>query len=200
MTRRVPLKVGVTGGIGSGKSTVCRLFAMLGVPVYDSDAGAKRLMSSDPALIAAIRERFGAASYRDGVLDRRYLASQVFSSPVALAALNGVVHPAVRSDFRRWAGELGAEYVVAESAVLFESGMAREVDEIVTVSAPERLRLERAVGRDRSSEEEVRARMRSQMNDAEREALAGHVIFNDEKHLLWKQVLRLDARFGVGRR
>ncbi len=104
MTRRVPLKVGVTGGIGSGKSTVCRLFAMLGVPVYDSDAGAKRLMSSDPALIAAIRERFGAASYRDGVLDRRYLASQVFSSPVALAALNGVVHPAVRSDFRRWAG------------------------------------------------------------------------------------------------
>ena len=87
MTRRVPLKVGVTGGIGSGKSTVCRLFAMLGVPVYDSDAGAKRLMSSDPALIAAIRERFGAASYRDGVLDRRYLASQVFSSPVALAAL-----------------------------------------------------------------------------------------------------------------
>ena len=117
-----------------------------------------------------------------------------------LAALNGVVHPAVRSDFRRWAGELGAEYVVAESAVLFESGMDREVDEIVTVSAPERLRLERAVGRDRSSEEEVRARMRSQMNDAEREALAGHVIFNDEKHLLWKQVLRLDARFGVGRR
>ncbi len=89
MTRRVPLKVGVTGGIGGGKSTVCRLFAMLGVPVYDSDAGAKRLMSSDPALIAAIRERFGAASYRDGVLDRRYLASQVFSSPVALAALNG---------------------------------------------------------------------------------------------------------------
>ena len=119
MTRRVPLKVGVTGGIGGGKSTVCRLFAMLGVPVYDSDAGAKRLMSSDPALIAAIRERFGAASYRDGVLDRRYLASQVFSSPVALAALNGVVHPAVRSDFRRWAEELGAEYVVAESAVLF---------------------------------------------------------------------------------
>lgn len=89
---------------------------------------------------------------------------------------------------------------MAESAVLFESGMDREVDEIVTVSAPERLRLERAVGRDRSSEEEVRARMRSQMNDAEREALAGHVIFNDEKHLLWKQVLRLDARFGVGRR
>ena len=121
-------------------------------------------------------------------------------APVALAALNGVVHPAVRSDFRRWAGELGAEYVVAESAVLFESGMDREVDEIVTVSAPERLRLERAVGRDRSSEEEVRARMRSQMNDAEREALAGHVIFNDEKHLLWEQVLRLDARFGVGRR
>ena len=199
MSGRAPLKVGVTGGIGSGKSVVCRLLAMLGVPVYDSDAQARQLMSSDPSLVAAIRERFGAESYRDGELDRKYLASRVFGNPVALAALNRIVHPAVIADFLRWAGECGAEDVGVESAVLFESGLAGAVDEIVAVSSPEELRVERAVRRDRSSEEEVRARIRSQMDDAEREALAGHVVVNDERSLLWEQVLRLDALFG-GRR
>ncbi|HIW97463.1 MAG TPA: dephospho-CoA kinase [Candidatus Tidjanibacter gallistercoris] len=199
MNARIPFKVGITGGIGSGKSIVCRMFVLLGVPVYDSDAEARRLMSSDPALAEAIRERFGTASYRGGVPDRKYLAAQVFGNPSALAALNGMVHPAVTADFRRWAAGCTADYVLVESAVLFESGLNREVDAVVTVSAPEELRAARAAARDHASAEEIRARMRSQMDDAGREALADYVVVNDGRHLLWEQVLRLDEIFRHGR-
>lgn len=192
------LRVGLTGGIGSGKSVVCRLFAMLGVPVYDSDREAKRLMTADEALRTAIAARFGEACYRDGVLDRAYLAGVVFGNGEALADLNGLVHPAVRQDFCRWAASQQAPYVLVESAVLFESGLDRDVDRIVTVSAPEALRIARAVRRDGSSPEAIGRRVRAQMSDGERERRAHAVVWNDDVRLVWPQVLALDERFRRG--
>lgn len=196
MTSHGAIRVGVTGGIGSGKSVVCRIFSLLGAPVYDSDAAAKRLMSSNPAMIASIRERFGVESYKEGVLDRAYLASKVFDNQVALAALNALVHPAVAADFMEWVAKFPQkEYVVIESAILFESILVACVDVAVTVSAPERLRLKRASERDGSKIEGIRARMDNQLSDAEREELSDYVIENDEVHSVWAQVLELDKRF-----
>ena len=116
------MKVGITGGIGSGKSTVCRLFARLGVAVYDSDAGAKRLMTEDAELRRRITDRFGAEAYADGTLNRTYLAGRVFSEAQALADLNAIVHPAVRADFAAWAERQEGDYVILESALLFDAG------------------------------------------------------------------------------
>ena len=153
------IRVGVTGGIGSGKSTVCRLFAERGVPVYDSDSEAKRLMGEDPSLRAALVEAFGDETFRDGVLNRRYLAATVFGDRRALARLEALVHPCVKRDFERWAAERTAEpYVVLECAILYESGMDAAVDRVVAVVAPEELRLVRVNARDGASAAEIRRR------------------------------------------
>ena len=117
------MKVGITGGIGSGKSTVCRLFAQRGVAVYDSDAAAKRLMTEEPALRAGIAARFGAEAYAGGALNRPYLAAKVFSDPAALADLNALVHPAVMADFAAWAERQEGSYVILESAILFANSI-----------------------------------------------------------------------------
>ena len=124
------MKVGITGGIGSGKSTVCRLFARLGVAVYDSDAGAKRLMTEDAELRRRITDRFGAEAYADGTLNRTYLAGRVFSEAQALADLNAIVHPAVRADFAVWAERQEGDYVILESALLFDAGFDACVDQL----------------------------------------------------------------------
>lgn len=195
MTARRSFRVGVTGGIGSGKSLVCRLFAMLGVPVYDSDAQAKRLMASDTLLAASIRERFGKESYRDGALDRAFLAKRVFADKRELEALDGLVHPVVIRDFREWADTCKNGYVIAESAVLYESGLNAETDAVVTVSAAQELRASRAALRDGCTPQQIVMRMQNQMSDAQREALADYVVWNDEKELVWKQVLALDDIF-----
>ncbi len=158
------IRVGVTGGIGSGKSTVCRLFAERGVPVYDSDSEAKRLMGEDPSLRAALVEAFGDETFRDGVLNRRYLAATVFGDRRALARLEALVHPCVKRDFERWAAERTAEpYVVLECAILYESGMDAAVDRVVAVVAPEELRLVRVNARDGASAAEIRRRMAAQL-------------------------------------
>lgn len=198
MRRAYPFRVGITGGIGSGKSVVCKLFALLGVPVYDSDAHAKRLMVSDRLLVDSIRERFGEESYCGGVLNRAFLARRVFGDRSELDALNGLVHPAVIRDFRHWAARSESDYVIVESAVLYESGLDGETDAVVAVSAPQELRANRAALRDGSTPQQVLARMQSQMSDAQREALAGFVIHNDERHLVWKQVLSLHETFRGG--
>ena len=156
----------MTGGIGSGKSTVCRLFAELGVAVYDSDAEAKRLMTT--SLREVIIARFGAEAFENGHLNRSYLAERVFSDAEALQALNALVHPAVMADFARWAEEQQGAYVVLESAILFEAGLEGSVDYTVAVLAPDSLRLKRTQARDGVSEEAVRRRMAVQMSDEER--------------------------------
>ena len=159
------MKVGITGGIGSGKSTVCRLFARLGVAVYDSDAGAKRLMTEDAELRRRITDRFGAEAYADGTLNRTYLAGRVFSEAQALADLNAIVHPAVRADFAAWAERQEGSYVILESAILVEAGLEGSVDRTVAVLAPLELRVERTCRRDGCDPEAVRRRIAAQAGD-----------------------------------
>jgi dephospho-CoA kinase len=174
------IKVGVTGGIGSGKSTVCGVLAAMGVPVYESDSRARELMTGDGAVRRAIVELLGAEAYRGDVLDRGYVAAKVFSDRMLLASLNAIVHPAVALDFEAWALAFADRpYVVMESAILFESGFDRFVDRVVTVSAPEAVRLERACARcEGLSREEMLRRMAAQLTDADREGRADHIIDN----------------------
>lgn len=171
-------KVGITGGIGSGKSTVCEMLAGRGVAVYTADERAKALMATDAALRSSIIEAFGSDAYTAEGLNRGFLAANVFASPEALARLNGLVHPAVMADFEAWAEQQEGDYVVLESAILFEAALDDRVDVSVAVMAPEALRLERAMARDGASEEQIRARMRNQLSDEERNGRAKFTIVN----------------------
>ncbi|WP_297409352.1 dephospho-CoA kinase [uncultured Alistipes sp.] len=159
------IKVGITGGIGSGKSTVCRLFAACGAAVYDTDREAKRLMNDDPDLRVRIIAAFGGECYTAEGLNRPRLAQEVFGHPERLRRLNAIVHPAVIADFRAWAGRQSGDYVVLESAILFSSGLDREVDRTVAVLAPESLRIGRTCRRDGVDEAAVRSRMAAQESD-----------------------------------
>lgn len=188
------IRLGITGGIGSGKSVVCCLLAMLDVPIYDSDSRAKWLMNNSLLLRERLQERFGNDIFGEGGLQRKVLAERVFSDREALAALDAIVHPAVAEDFLSWAAEReaeGAEIVGLESAILFSSGFDKFVDRCVAVVAPDELRVARAAQRDRASEEQVRARIASQMPQSEVAERADYVVVNDEQSLLWAQVLRL---------
>lgn len=171
-------KVGVTGGIGSGKSTVCKLLAQYGVAVYDSDSKAKELMNSDEALRKALCEAFGQECYNAEGLNRSYLAEKVFGDEESLAKLNSIVHPAVKADFREWAEAQNSAYVVLESAILFESCFDSEVDTIIAVLAPKEERLRRTVSRDGSDRAAVEARMAHQMSDDELHSKAKRTIVN----------------------
>ncbi len=188
------IRVGICGGIGSGKSTVCGLFAAKGVPVYDSDSRARALMEHSPEIVSAVSARFGAGCYRDGRLDRARLASVVFADEKALADLDGIVHPAVRRDFESWARSQKGDYVLFESALLFDSGMDSCVDVSIAVLAPLRLRVERAVARDGSTPEQVMARIARQMTDDELAARADLSIVNIDRENLAKDVDELDRR------
>src|SRR5690606_36700483 len=165
----MPIKVGVTGGIGSGKSVVCRLFRVLGAPVFDADSEAKRLMATDAGLIAAIRSEFGDEAYHDdGTLNRGYLASQVFNDTQRLAVLNGLVHPVAIRAGEAWANGQDAPYSVKEAALLFESGSFKLSDYTMLVTAPEATRIARVVKRDGVTAEQVRMRMQRQWPDEQK--------------------------------
>jgi len=189
------MKVGITGGIGSGKSTVCALFAQRGAAVYDSDSEAKRLMRDDPALRRALVERFGPAVYRGAELDRAALAAVVFSDRQALAALNAIVHPAVMRDFAAWAERQSGPYVILESAILFEAGLEGSVDRTVAVLAPAELRVQRASRRDGCDPEAVRRRIAAQLDDDTLCARADHTIVNIFETDLEPAVRELDYLF-----
>lgn len=190
------MKVGITGGIGSGKSTVCRLFARRGVAVYDSDSEAKRLMTESVELRQRIAGRFGAEAYAaDGGLNRSLLAARVFTDPQALADLNAMVHPAVMADFAAWAERQSGDYVVLESAILFEAGLEHAVDRTVAVLAPLELRLERTCRRDGCDREAVRRRMAAQMDDDTLCARADYTVVNIREEDLEPTVAELDRRF-----
>jgi dephospho-CoA kinase len=190
------LRVGITGGIGSGKSTVCRIFRVLGVPVFHADAEARRLYEEDPTVRAAMIAEFGESLYASGVLDKRMLALLIFRNEQARRKVNSIVHPLVRQRFDRWCGERAAHaYVVMEAAILVETGGHGAVDALVVVTAPENVRLARVLQRDGATEEEVRARMAAQGTDVERLALADAVIVNDDRALVIPQVLELHTRF-----
>lgn len=183
------IKVGVTGGIGSGKSTVCRIFALLGAAVYDSDSRAKILMNSDPKVMARIRELFGKEAYNETGLDRKYISERVFGNRPLLERLNAIVHPAVAKDFDRWAEKQQAPYVIEESAILFECGADKNMDVTIAVTAPEEIRIRRTSRRDNTDPEKVRARMAHQMSDEQRAERADYVILADDRHLIVPQII-----------
>ena len=191
------MKVGVTGGIGSGKSTVCRLFAQKGIAVYDSDAAAKRLMQEDGALRRQLAGRFGEGTFRDGQLDRAYLAGIVFADPQALADLNALVHPVVMRDFDAWAARQEGSYVILESAILFEAGLEGSVDKTVAV-APRELRIERTCRRDGCGADQVVRRIAAQLDDDALSARADYVVVNIFEEDLEPAVVKLDRIFSHG--
>lgn len=176
------LKIGITGGIGSGKTTACRFFEDLGVPVYYADDRAKWLMQHHPHIRQALIERFGAAAYLpDGSLNRPHLAQIIFSQPEEKAFLDGLVHPIVAQDAAAWQEEQAAKgqaYTLKEAALLFEAGSYRQLDKIIVVSAPLELRIERSMARDNSSEEAIRQRIANQMPQEEKEAKADFILHN----------------------
>jgi dephospho-CoA kinase len=189
-------KIGITGGIGSGKTLVTRIFKTLGVKVYHADLRAKELLDTDPEIRATIADIFGAEVYRAGKADRAALAGKVFGHPEALAQLNSIVHPAVFRDFERWALACRNEiYTVMEAAILFESGADQFTVEVILVYSPPETRLQRVMQRDNLPREAVLARMRNQMSEEEKMKICDYVIYNDEGHSLIRQVLDLHNQF-----
>lgn len=188
------LKIGITGGIGSGKTTVCRLFELLGVSVYYADVRAKILMQTDVELIEEIKKVFGGEVYSGQTLNRSLLGSIVFSNSERLQQLNALVHPAVFRDFDRWSYEQRGLYVLKEAAILFESGSSKDCAYTILVKSPVDLRTSRVMLRDSISKEDVIKRMDKQMSDEEKEKLASFVILNDETELVIPQVLALHDR------
>jgi dephospho-CoA kinase len=182
----------VTGNIGSGKSTVCRQFQQMDIPVYYADTAAKRLMHEDQALIEGLKSAFGEETYLpDGTLNRPWLAKQVFSDDKALATLNGLVHPAVHRDAAAWRSRQTAPYTLYEAAIVFELGRQDDFNGVIVVAAPEEVRKKRVMQRDGVDEADFQARAANQWPDDKKEALANFLIVNDGRRLLLPQILRL---------
>lgn len=191
------LKIGITGGIGSGKTTVCKVFELLGVPVFYADTIAKSIMHTDPVLRKAIRNTFGEKSYfSDGELNRPYISSIVFNNESELTKLNALVHPAVFRAFDVWlANHVDAPYIIKEAALLFETDSYKMCDLSVLVISPEASRIRRIIARDGISTEEVLLRMDRQFSDEQKIKLADHVLNNDESCLLIPKILTLHQQF-----
>lgn len=191
----MPKVIGLTGGIGSGKSRVAEVFLSLGVPCYIADKAAKRLMVEDSKLKQAIIELFGEAAYSNHTLNRKHIGEIVFHDTSKLAALNAIVHPAVGKDFEQWLSLQNASYVIKEVAILFETGGHNFVDKSVLVTAPKALRIARVMERDNCSEAEVLARMANQWEDEKRIPLADYVLENIEWSTTQKTIQSLHQTF-----
>lgn len=192
------LKVGITGGIGSGKTTVCKIFEILGVPIFYADVAAKRLMTTDPILVEGVQAAFGAQSYHaDGSLNNRHIAGIVFENQVELEKLNSLVHPAVFRAFDAWEQSLdkSTPYALKEAALLFESGSYQMNDVNILVTAPLDVRLSRVMARDQLTEAQVLSRMDKQLSDEEKAVLADYFIENTESESVILQVLTLHNEF-----
>lgn len=192
------LKVGITGGIGSGKSTICRIFEVLGIPVFYADAVAKQLMVKDMILIEGVKRAFGIESYSEaGTLNNKHIAAIVFNNLAELEKLNALVHPAVFRAFDRWINEVpeSTPYILKEAALLFESASYKMCDTSILVTAPHEIKLERVTQRDGVTPEQVIARMDKQFTDEQKLKLADHHIVNDESTSLIMQVLDLHRAF-----
>lgn len=190
------LRIGITGGIGSGKSTVCSIFRRFGIPVYVADDAAKELMVNDPELRAEIVRIFGSEAYlSDGSLNRKYISGQAFPNPELLNRLNQAVHPAIARDFLHWSERQTAPYVLKEAALLFESGSYRDLDYVVTVYASKETRIKRSMERDGVTRAMVLERINKQWTEAQRQKAADFIIRNDGKTGLIKQVQLLHKQF-----
>lgn len=184
--------VGITGGIGSGKTTVCKIFELLQVPVYYADEQARSITDSDLDVVSKIQKLFGNDVYESNRLNRPKVAAIVFSNPEMLQQLNAIVHPAVDASFCKWKNQhQNVPYIIKEAAILFESGMFASIDYLVTVSAPVELRIARIIKRDRMLREQVLDRMKNQWPDEKKIALSHQTIYCDEQQLVIPQVLNL---------
>lgn len=187
------LKIGITGNIGSGKTTICKLFELLKTPVFYADFHAKKVMMEDPVLAEAIRNDFGAEAYfEDGSLNRKYISNIVFNNDAELKKLNALVHPAVFRAFDTWAEQHQHNfYVLKEAALLFESGSNQQCDQTIVVAAALDARVKRVVQRDQLTEEEVLRREKKQIPQEEKEAKANFIIHNDAQNMVVPQVLQI---------
>ena len=185
------LKIGLTGGIGSGKSTVAKVFEVLGIPVYYADDAAKRMMNEDEGLKQKIKQQFGEEVYDNGKLNRKALAEIVFNAPGKLDQLNARTHPATSAGAERWMQQQTTPYCIKEAALIFESGAQEHLDYVIGVTAPAPLRIQRTMQRDGVSREEVMARMDKQMEESIKMKLCDFIIVNDEQEMMLPQVLEL---------
>jgi len=191
-------KVGITGGIGSGKTTICKVFEVLGIPVFYADTVAKQIMVEDALLVDGIKSTFGKQSYfDDGKLNNKHIAGIVFNNEAELDKLNALVHPAVFRAFDTWEAQISSPvpYTLKEAALLFESGSYKMCDTNILVTAPMHIKINRVMQRDNVTTEQVRARMNKQMSDEEKTPFANHFIINDEAHSIIAQVLALHKQF-----
>ncbi len=191
------LKIGLTGNIGSGKTTVSKIFEVLGIPVFYADEAAKSVMVNDGRLISELKSQFGEESYfADGALNRKHIASIVFNDDAALARLNAIVHPATFRAFDAWVANISdVPYVVKEAALLFESDSYKLCDRTIMVQAPLDMRIKRVIDRDGLSREEIEKREAHQFTEEKKAQLADHIIKNDDTELVIPQVLKLHGLF-----
>jgi len=187
-------KIGITGGIGSGKTTVCEIFKLLGVPVFHADAEAKNLQNNDLQIRELLVNLFGKHIYSlDGMLDRKKLARLIFNDSAALANVNAIIHPAVRQSFQKWTdNHLDSSYILYEAAILLESGYATDFDRNILVLADEKLRIERVIRRDHISKVLVKQRINNQMPDSQKIKIVDYIIENNNEKLLFPQIIELD--------
>lgn len=189
------IKIGVTGGIGSGKSTVCKIFRLLDIPVFEADRVANELINSNVEIRNELVLLFGNKIYEpDNKLNRKMLADLIFNDESLLEKVNNLVHPAVRNEFMLWHQKQNSKYVVHEAAILFESGFYKMMDFTILVSAPKELRIERVVKRNKIQPEMVESRINKQWNDEDKRKLASFELVNDNKHLLIPQILEIDKK------
>ena len=193
------LKVGITGGIGSGKTTVARIFEVLGIPVYYADDAARRIMNEDETLKQQVIKHFGDLSYQNGKLNREYIASIVFQDKKKLSILNALVHPATIRNSNMWMKQQTTPYAIREAALIFESGVQGQLDYVIGVSAPMELRIERAMLRDNLTRAQVLERMDRQINETIKMRLCDFVVVNDGQKAVIPQVMKLHEKLGGGR-
>ncbi len=190
------IKVGITGGIGSGKSTICQFFRMIGIPVFEADAEAKELINTSDTIKNQLIAEFGRDIYLPNqVIDRKKLAGLIFNSPSLLAKVNQIIHPEVREHFFKWCDRQNSPYVVHEAAIMFESGFYRMMDFTILVTAPEQERIARVMKRENSTAESVKARIDKQWTDEQKAQLASFVLNNDNNELVLPLLVKLDKQF-----
>lgn len=183
--------VGITGGIGSGKSVVAKILHEMGYPVYSSDERAKEIMHEDASIVEGLKQLFGEEAYVNRELNRAYIAAQIFNDESKRTAMNNLVHPAVRKDFKDWVERQNSPLVFQESALLFETGNYRSFDAVFLVSAPQEIRMKRVKERDHLSDEQVLSRFKAQMPEEEKKKLTNYVVDNSGNEFLIPQILKL---------
>ena len=188
-----PLKIGITGGIGSGKTHVAQIFMKMGVPIYFADDRAKWLMNNNVTIVKKVHQLFGPNAYNNDSLNRAYIANKIFKNKILLEKLNSIVHPAISIDFNLWLDSQKAPYVIKEAALLIESGSYKDLDAILTIDAPLEVRIKRAAYRDKQSKKEIEKRITNQLTNSIKVKVADFVINNDGYTPLLPQVIQLNT-------